>query len=645
MSIGILGIGVSGLSAAQAGLVTSGHNIANASTAGYSRQEVLQTENDPQLTGAGFIGQGVRLMTVTRAYSDFLSNQVTSAQTQGSEYDTYLSHIKQIDNMLGDWTAGLAPTMQDFFSSVNAVAANPADIPSRQALLSSAGTLAARFQTLDRSLEEIRNGLNGEIRASVNSINNSASQIAALNKNIMITESAGNRQQANDLRDQRDQLVADLGKEIRATVVKQSDGTYNVFVGNGQPIVVGTNTFALSAAASLEDAQRVEVGYASGSVTVLLGASTLQGGKLGGLLSFRAQTLDAAQNSLGRLAIGLAQEVNDQHRLGQDLNGALGTDLFRMRGPNVLERSSNAGTAVISASLQNVAALTASDYRLQYQGASAGNEQFLLTRLDDGATTSMSFPSATGYPHSQTVDGVTITVAAGAAANDAWLIQPSRQGAGTMALAISNPAEVAAASPIRTSAALSNRGAAAISTGSVSSVANLPLAGPVTLTYSAATGTFAVAGAVPAVAAIAYASGGAISFNGLDFTISGAPADGDTFTVGTNIAGLSDGRNATVMAALQSTNTLGGVPPTTSFQGAYGQLVSQVGNKARQIDVLSQAQVHTVAQARESQQSLSGVNLDEEAANLMRYQQAYQASGKMMQIAASLFQTVLDLGK
>ncbi len=653
MGMSVFGIGVSGMNAAQAGLVTTGHNISNASTPGFNRQEIVQTSNIPQLTGAGFIGQGVQVTTVKRIYNDALANQLTLAQTQGSQLDTYSAQIKQVANLLGDPSAGLTPALQDFFSAVAGVATNPQSIPSRQVLLSSANALSSSFQGLDQQFADMRDGINSEITSSVDSINSYAQQIARLNHSIVLAESATAMQPANDLRDQRDQLVAQLNQEVRASVVKESDGSYDVFVGTGQPVVVGSQSFALVAAPSLQDAQRLEIGYRSGASTVLLAPESLQGGKIGGLLSFRSNSLDAAQNSLGRVAIGLAQAFNQQHALGQDLNGALGASFFTVAAPAVLPSSSNGGSATVSATLQSADALTTSDYRLQYNGASGGNENFVLTRLSDGTATAVNFPTAGGYPYTFNADGVTLTLSSGAALNDSWLVEPTRGGARGIGVALTDPARIAAAAPIRTDAALSNSGSGSISAGSVSSTANLPNPGPVMLTYSAATNQFSVAGTNPgpALAPFAYTSGSSVSINGINFSISGTPADGDVFTLNRNGNAVADNRNALALGALQTSNTLGRdasnalSQPNSTFQSAYSLLVSEVGNTARQMDVTATAQQNMIAQTKQAQQSISGVNLDEEAANLLRYQQAYQAAGKMMQIAGTLFQTVLDLGR
>lgn len=632
MGDSIFGIGLSGLAAAQAGLATTGHNISNANTPGFHRQQIVQNPAIPQLTGGGFLGQGVQVSTVKRIYSQFIDDQVIQAQTQSSHLDSYLTQINQLDNMLADASAGLSPALQDFFTDVNGVAADPSSVPARQSLLSGAQSMVARFQALNDRFKQIREGVNGQITSSVNVINSYAQQIAYINKQIMITQSS-TTQPANDLLDQRDQLISDLSKEIKVSVVKQDNGDYNIFIGNGQSLVLGQQAFSLSSTPSAEDPERLDVALVNGAGKSVLAPSSLQGGTLGGILAFRSETLDSAQNALGRVAIGLAQTFNDQHKLGQDLNGALGGNFFNMSVPKVVTNVNNGGTATASASFSDVGLLTTSDYKMVATDALGG---FTLTRLSDGATVT---PAS---------EGLTINLAAGANVGDSWLVQPTRNGARDIAVAITDPTKVAAAAPIIASATLTNTGTATISAGSVNPPPppNANLQQPVTITFHTPyDGQFDVTGTgagLPANNQV-YTAGANISFNGWTVQISGTPAAGDTFTVGPNTGGVSDGRNALQLAALQTANTLDG--KTTSYQGAYGRLVSQVGNKTREIDVTNQAQANLVSQTQQAQQSFSGINMDEEAANLTRYQQAYQASGKMIQIASTLFNTLLSLGQ
>lgn len=547
MATSILSIGKSALAAAQAGISTTGHNIANAATPGFNRQVVVQSATQPQNYGFGFMGQGTEISTVKRVYNEFLGSQVRTAQTTKSGLDSYYAQIKQIDNMLADPASGLSPALQNFFSGVQEMSSNPSSIPARQAALSSAESLASRFQSLAGRLDQIEQGVNSQITSSVSVINSYAKQIAQLNDTIGRVQGATG-QPANDLLDQRDQLILDLNKETRATVVKQGDGGYNVFIGNGQPLVVGVNAFSLTTVASPTNPERIEVAYQTANGPIIVGESSLGGGKLGGLLEFRSQTLEPAQNALGQVAIGLASTFNEQHMAGFDLNGNLGTAFFTVAAPVVTASSGNniTSTAAIGAAISDANALTTSDYRLAYDG---GTSSYTLTRLSDNTTFT---PITSG----QVVDGVTITLSGTPAAGDSFLIRPTVNGASGFSVAITDPRQIAAA-----------------------------------------------------------AAPGAVGDNG----------------------------NALLLGALQTANTLNG--GTTTYQGAYSQLVSQIGNKTRELDVTSSAAGKLLSEVNFSLQSESGVNLDEEAANLLRYQQAYQAAGKVMQIASEMFDVLISLGR
>lgn len=555
------------------------------------------------------------------------------AQTQSSQLESYYAQIKQLDNMLADPNAGVSPALQEFFNGVHDVAASPASIPSRQAMLSGAQTMVARFQAINQRFTEIRDGVNSEVRSSVGVVNSYAQQIANLNQQIGVAHgAAGNQQPANDLLDQRDQLIADLNKIIKVSTVKQDDGSLNVFIGNGQTLVLGAQAFTIGAAPSLEDPERLDVGVSYGGSTILLPKGSLTGGTLGGLLAFRDETLDSAQNALGRTAIGLAQTFNDQHRLGMDLNGNLGGDFFTVASPKVIQNTKNTGTATLTPlpSFSNISLLRTSDYKLVATDALGG---FTITRLSDGATVT---PAS---------EGLAITMTAGAVVGDSFLIKPTINGARDISVKLTDTSTIAAAAPIKTNETLSNTGSGTISAGSVNTPPppNANLLQPVTITFNNPPTTFAVNGVGTGnPAAVAYTSGANITYNGWTVQISGTPTANDSFTVGTNIGGVADNRNVLLLAGLQTQNTLAG--GTTTYQGAYSQLVSSVGNKTREVEVTGKAQANLVLHTQQAQQALSGVNLDEEAANLMRYQQAYQAAGKMMQISTSLFDVLLGLG-
>lgn len=638
---GIYGIGVSALAAAQAGITSTSHNIANANTPGFSRQEVVQSAGLSQNTGSGFFGQGVNVASVVRRYDQFLGTQVLEAQTQSSNLNTQFGLSQQLSNLFGDSTGGLTPTLQDFFSSVNGVANAPESIAARQSMLGSAQSLVNRLQTLDQRVNEIRSGLNGQVSASVNLINSYAKQISALNDNIVQLQARTPGQPPNDLLDQRDQVINQLSQEIRVTTIKQSNGSMDVFIGSGQSLVVGNMTSTLQATTSLTDPTSLEVAYLNNGNVSRIRQSDLQGGNLGGYLDFRASVLDPAENALGRIAIGLADTFNQQHQQGMDLKGSLGGSFFTMAAPRVTPYASNTGTGALTATISSSSALTGDDYKVQFDGTN-----YNVTNASTNAVIGSYLPAAITAPASQVLGttGITLQLTGVPVSGDSFMVRPTVDAASGISLSVTDPTRIAAASPVRSNAPITNLGTGKIDAASV--VPGLPLnvnlQQPITITFNNPPTTYTATGTGAPVGAQAYTSGAAITINGWTTKITGTPSAGDVFTVQQNTNATTDGTNILKLAALQTTNTM--VNGTASYQGAYGQLISQVGTQTRELDITSKAQTSMLAQVTRSQQAVSGVNLDEEAANLMRYQQAYQAAAKAMTIANNMFDTLLQLG-
>jgi flagellar hook-associated protein 1 FlgK len=636
---GIYGIGVSALKAAQAGIATTTHNIANANTLGYSRQEVMQSAQTPQNTGAGYFGQGANVTNVLRRYDQFLGVQALEAQTQSSNLTAQFDLAQQVSNLFGDSNGGLTPALQDFFSSVNTVSNAPESIAARQTMIGSGQSLVNRLDTFDQRLSQIRESLNGRMTSSVTLINSYAKQIAALNENIVLLQSKIAGQVPNDLMDQRDQLVNQLSQEIRVTTVAQPDGSVDVFIGNGQSLVVGNQISSLQTVASVTDPTSLDVAYFNNGISARIQQSELQGGNLGGYLAFRQNILDPAVNTLGRIAIGLAETFNQQHQQGMDLQGALGTAFFSSAAPRATAASTNLGTGGLTATISNASALTARDYSVKFDGVN-------YNIFDTSNNSLVQSFTAAQLTAGQVVvgTGITLQLTGTAAVGDSFLIRPTADAARGITLNITDPAKIAAANPVRANATLANLGSGVIAQPSVTAglPLNVNLQQPITLTFTSAT-TYTVAGTGAPVGVQTLPAGGAVTINGWSTQITGVPTAGDTFTVGPNTNSSADGTNILKLAQLQTANTM--VSGTTSYQGAYGQLISQVGTKTRELDVTSKAQTTMLAQVVKAQQSASGVNLDEEAANLLKYQQAYQAAAKAMAIAQTMFDTLLQLGR
>lgn len=637
MTSNILGIGLSALNAAQLGLATTGNNIANSNTPGYSRQQIDQVPALSLFTGGGYVGQGTDVDSIKRIYQQLTANQVNAAQSQSSALDTYQTWISQIDNMLADPSVGLTPSLQNFFSSVQSVANNPTDSTARAAMLASGQALTQTYQSLNQQLAQINSGVNSQITSTVAQINSYAADIANLNQSILSAQGSGTGQPPNSLLDQRDLLVNQLNQLVSTTVVQGSNGSYNLFIGNGQALVIGDQNYNLSAVNDPSDPGQLTVALVTAGNNVLLPESSLTGGALGGLLAFRDQTLAPVQNQLGQGAIALATSFNSQQELGQDLNGNLGNAFFVVPSPQVIPNSTNTGNGQIVSTIADGSAVTTSDYKMSFDGTN-----YTLTRLSDNTQQTITPANlAAGV----TVNGFTLTLASGTpVAGDSFLIQPTVNGAGQIAVALTNGAQIAAAVPVTATASSANIGNATISAPTVNQPAppDINLQQPVTLTFTSGT-QFNVSGVGTGnPTGVAYTSVGTITYNGWTVAISGTPQAGDTFTIVPNTGGDGDNGNALQLAALQNQNTVAN--STASYQSAYATLVGNVGIQASNVQTNQAAQAAALSQATQLQQSISGVNLDEEAANLLNYQQAYQAAAEMMQIANQAFQSLLNIG-
>ncbi len=650
----LLSIGQSALAAAQIGMQVTSNNIANASTPGYNEETIVQTEAGGQNLGNGFIGDGADVQTVQRVYNSFLASQQNVAQSSYSGLNTNYTQISQINNMFASTTTGLSPAIQNFFNSVQTATSDPSDSSSRESVITAAQALASEFQSTGQQLQQINQGVNTQLQTTVQSINNYAAQIASLNQSIETAEAGNSGQQPNDLLDARDEAVASLSQLVGVTVVNEGASGYQVSMGNGQPLVVGTQQYQLTTVQSTTNVSELEVGYETPGGVSQIPDSSLTGGSLGGLLQFRSQSLIPAENTVGQLAIGVADTVNSQQELGQDLNGNPGVGMFTTGSPTVSANSDNTGNMTVGATISDSSALTNANYSLEYDGTN-----YTLTNTSDNTVV---YSGAT-FPPASAVDGLTFTSTGTPAVGDNWLIQPTVNGATDFNVAITNTSQIAMAAPIVTAAATANTGTGVISAGSVNALsdplgATTPVYGsngsPATAAYpnlqDAVTITFnnpptsynvtdTTTGATLGTN-VAYSAGSSITYNGWTAQITGNPASNDTFTVGPNTSGSGDSRNGVLMAGLQTAQTLDN--GTNSIQTAYAQLVSNVGNQTAELDATSTAANTQLTNATNAQQAVSGVNLDEEASNLIQYQEAYQAAAKLMSTVSTLFTGLLQ---
>lgn len=606
---GLLTTSLSGLLAAQRAMETTQNNIANVNTEGYSRQRVEQVSMPDQLSGNGYIGQGVNVANIKRSYDQFVTKQLNASTSAFNEADRYQQLAANIDNLLGDATSGMSAAMDNFFNALSSVSSDPSSMAPRQVLLADADSVAQTFNMLNGRFDDMRKLNNSDIASKVESINSIAASIAKLNGQI--TSSLGQSQglkQPNDLLDKRDALLTQLSAIVNVTVVPQNDGTASVFIGNGQTLVLSNKSTTFTTQPSPVDPGKLSIGVqASGGFVDL--TNQMSGGSLGGAIKFRDELLDPAQQKLGQLAAGMAMELNAVHQKGFDLNGTAGTALFSFSGSiPVISSPNNTGKAVINASFQDLNAnpsatanLDYSDYKLTYTGTSGA--EYTLTRLRDNQVINLTM-NATADPNVSTLSyastqpvnttikdlpGIDLTVNINAGipvVGDEAYIRPTYDAATRIELNITDPKKVAAATNIE-----------------VDPVTNQPVQ---------------------------------------QLDASGNPvvdAQGNPVYVTVNGPMPGDNRNVLQLAALKDKlSMLGG---KATFSNAYAQIVSSVGTLTQAAKTNSTAQEAMLNQAKTAREGVAGVNLDEEAANLIRYQQAYQAAAQSVSVAKTLFDSLL----
>ncbi|MDX1723031.1 MAG: flagellar hook-associated protein FlgK [Pseudomonas sp.] len=666
----LLSIGLSGLSANKTSLAVTGHNITNVNTPGFSRQDTVQATRNPQFSGAGYIGSGTTLVDIRRTYSEFLSTQVRSSTALSSDVEAYKGQIEQLDSLLAGTTTGITPSLQKFFSSLQTAAEDPANIPARQLVLSEAEGLARRFNTVSDRINEQNEFINKQMVAVSDQVNRLATSIASYND--AIAKASANGQQPNDLLDAREEAVRQLSTYVGVTVVAQDDNSLNLFVGSGQPLVVGSTTSRLEVGPGQGDPTRFEVSFVSGGSRQGI-TSLLTGGELGGLIRYRAESLDPTLNSLGRLALAVSDQVNTQLGQGLDLKGQVGTALFGDYNDTALAQlrvrafASNTSAVQPALNITDTSVLTTSDYRLEYDGSN-----YSARRLSDGAAMTVSPNPPGGYPATLTFSdasgrdqGFELALDSVPAADDKFLLQPTRRGATTISALLDQPDQLAFAAPVRSEADLQNRGNGSISQPDLIAAGTSPIdsaaiaaALPLGLIYDGA-GTFENPPGTPVAGLTRVPAGGFVSGqantyeydlgggNVVSFSISGRPESGDTFTLDFNTNGVSDNRNALKLVDLQNKQTVGvdpsvGISTGVSFTDGYGDLVERVGTLTAQARQDSDATGAILKQATDNRDSLSAVNLDEEAANLIKFEQYYNASAQVIQVARSLFDTLIS---
>ncbi|MGM0858006.1 MAG: flagellar hook-associated protein FlgK [Pseudomonadota bacterium] len=638
-------VGLSGLNAAQNSLNTTSNNISNVNTPGYNR-EITKL-------GEGSAGtSGVQVNDIERQFNQYVADQLNSAKTQSSALDTYYNQVSQIDNLLADRDAGLSPLMQNFFSSMEDLASSPSDPAARQGVVGNAETLSAQFRSFDSYLQDMQTNINSQLKDEVTQINNNTEQIAGLNKEIALAR-ARTGEAPNSLLNQRDKLVSDLNERMDLRLNIQDGKTYNVSLPNGQPLVTGTDSFELETMEADYDPQRTVIGYRDGGGNLTqLEEDTVQGGSLGGLMNFREETLDKTQNQIGQLAASLSMAVNEQHKQGVDLNGDQGEDFFNLRSPQTYGYDANSDATITSAELDASRAdeLRATDYTVSFDGADP-----VVTRNDNGQVVEFD-QDAWDNEDQLKFGGVSLEFSQAPVDGDQFEIQPVRRAGAGMESNISDLDKIAAGS-----FEFEQAGSMDVSALRVSGSNALANSTDEELGFELADGELTVSGFTDSVlvngeeraldasgvvqtdatggGAYEFSNGDEVTVDGVSFVINDADTD-STLALSQDSANTGDNRNALAMQDLQSQDVVGG---SATVSGAYGSMVSDVGNRTNITEVNLDARQGLTDQLRAVQQSESGVNLDEEAANLIRYQQYYQANARVIDTAGTIMDTILNL--
>ncbi len=664
----LISIGLSGLSASQTALATTGNNIANVDTAGYSRQSVVQQSAPAEFIGVGYVGNGTTVADVRRIYSEYLNTQLRTSTGLDAEAQTYLTQINQTDALLADSTTGISSVLSSFFEALQTAAENPTDASARALLLTNASGLAERFSSVYSQLADQNTYINSQLSSMAEQVNQLASSIANYNQAIVQASASGAT--PNDLLDARDQALVDLSELIGVTVVMEGNNA-NVFIGSGQPLVMGNTASTLTAEPSTTDPTRLNLmltsGYSSVDVT-----SVVSGGSISGLVRYREEVLDPTLNELGRLALVIADQVNSQLGQGIDLNGDFGTSLFSdinsalaASQRSLAQAGNSAGSGNLSVYIEDSSKLSTSDYEVTFSSATG----YSVRRLSDGADLGSYDLSDDPAP---VIDGFSLAMEAGTvAAGDKFTIIPTRTAAGSMGVVMTDASKLAFAAPLVATSSSGNYG-----TGSISSVAlasgsaldiydaaanadtqaSIQNAMPVKLVFDAASGSaqgytlYDVQGNALGTGSIVPGQSNTVTVSiaanppsvpsafEFELSISGSPAAGDSFTVAFNADSDSDNRNALALLDLQTASTIG----KHSITSTYSQLIETVGAKASQAALDASATSTILSQATANRESVSGVNLDEEAANLIKFQQYYTAAAQVIKAAQQMFDTIIN---
>ncbi len=665
-SSALMSIGMRAMFANYSSMQTTGHNIANAQTPGYSRQTVQLQTSGGQATGAGFFGKGVDVVTVQRASDAFLNTQSQVASSMAAMDDTRSSNLQQLETVFPPGDNGLGAAVGGFMNSFVDLANSPSDSSARQVILSDAAEVADRFSTAGAQLDRLQSGVNADLRNSVAQVNQMATQIARLNYDISALR--GSAQSPNDLLDQRDQLVKQLGNLVKVSTVTADDGSMGVFIAGGQRLVLGAEAQQLVVTPDPANTARSVISISDSGIPHELSTDLLVGGSISGLMKYQDEDLVAARNQLGQMAAAVAFRVNQVQGHGIDLSSPAGAGdpIFAVGAPIAIPNAHNARDAsggfasTVSLTVTDGTQLKASDYTLAPDPANGGS--YIVTRGADGVKFSMA-PNGADFQYTRlsdgaamgnSIDGFQIAVNGSPGPNDTFELEPVGRAAVGMTRTLDDPTGLAAASPMTAVLGVGNKGSATVASLAVVDPANDPTVSAA-ISFTDANGGYAwtltdASGNVTASGNATWTPGQPIALNGFELDLNGVPANGDTVSVVKTAHPESNNGNALAMVGLRDENFVGRnkqidgtLNDGETATDAYASVLANVGVRVQSARTASTISSATAQQADAAVASKSGVNLDEEAGRLIQYQQGYQAAAKVLQVAQAIFDTLLQM--
>lgn len=638
-------IGLTAMSASYAALQTASNNIANANTKGYSRQQAQLADAPSQYTGSGFVGSGVVVSTVSRSYDKFLTSQALATTSTSAADAARQDKLTQLESVFPIGENGVGSAAGQFLNAFVDVANNPSDSSSRQVVLSQSRELASRFAAAGSQLTTLQIGVTQDVKATVAKVNAAVTQVAKLNQQIASLQGTG--ADPNQLLDERDQLIGQIGQAVNITTITADDGSIGLFVGGGQSLVLGSNVSTLQAVADSFDPSRVQLGLTSGAKTQIIPPASLSGGSIAGLLRFQNDDLTTAQNLLGQMATAISGAVNTQQSLGLDLGqpAGAGVPVFSVGTARVLNASTNSGNAQVGVTVADAAAVQASDYLMSFDGS-----QYLVTRQSDQKPVDGSPFSPADLAAGVVVDGLTLQLASGTAnPGDRFLLQPVATAAQNMKSVLDKTDGIAAASPFTGSTNVDNTGTASIasltavdpaySRGLTAAIQFSTASGDYDWSLNDANGNSVDAGSST------WAPGTPIALNGFALSLNGVPRSGDRITVTPTVAVTANNGNAVAMAAMAERPIVGvsTTSPGADITDAYASALANIGVRVQAGQTAASISNAAATEAATAKSNGAGVNLDEEAAKLIQYQQSYQAAAKILQVAQTIFQSMLQM--